>query len=331
MDLSVNYMGLKLKNPLMVSASPLSSVLDNIKTFEKKGVGAVVLRSLFEEEIKAELQEQLDQEDMYFWYPEAAQHIRKLSKNQVTQPYLHLIQKAKKETSIPIIASVNCYSGGDWVKFARNIEDAGADALELNIASHLPYTPSMADVQVEKQIRDIVEKVKHELSIPVAVKIGHFYTNLVRTAKLLEDAGANGLVIFNRFYRPDVDIDTMEVISNNNFSSPKEVTYSLRWVGVLSRHVSCDIAASTGIHDYEGVVKQLLAGASVTQICSVLYLNGFDVIPKILEGLESWMKSKRFDRVSDFRGRITDSQLNSAKFEQIQFIQKTYQEPPVLK
>lgn len=329
MDLSVNYMGLKLRNPLIVSASPLTSIIENIKIFENEGVGAVVLRSLFEEEINEELEEQLGHEDMYFWYPEAAEHIKKLSKNQVTQPYLHLIQRAKKETGIPIIASVNCFSAGNWVKFACNIQDAGADALELNIATHLPYDETLEDNHIEQKIKDIVERVKKEVKIPVAVKIGHFYTNLIRTAGILERAGADGLVIFNRFYRPDIDIDKLEVISDNNLSSPKEITYSLRWVGVLSQHVSCNIAASTGIHNYEGVVKQLLAGATVAQICSVLYRHGFQEISKILNGLEDWMKSKRFESIDDFRGRITDSQLNCAKFEQIQFIQKTHMRPPV--
>lgn len=324
MDLSVNYMGLKLRNPLVVSASPLTSTVENIKICEAQGIGAVVLRSLFEEEILADLEDQLNQEDMYFWYPEAAKHIKKLSKTQVTRPYLQLIEEAKKNSTIPIIASVNCFSAGSWVKFAKNIQNAGADALELNIATHLPHDEKMKEHHLEQTITRIVNNVKKELEIPVAVKIGHFYSNLIGTACALERAGADGLVIFNRFYRPDIDLDSMEVISDNNFSSPKELTYSLRWVGVLSQHVSCHIAASTGIHDYQGVAKQILAGATVAQICSVLYLKGFDEISKILRDLKSWMNSKGFETIADFKGKVTDSKLNSAKFEQLQFIQKTH-------
>ncbi|MEX2602983.1 MAG: dihydroorotate dehydrogenase-like protein, partial [Gracilimonas sp.] len=324
MDLSVKYLGLKLRNPLVVSASPLTSTVENIKACEEEGIGAVVLRSLFEEEINAELEGKLDNEDMYFWYPEAADHIKKLSKKQVTLPYLKLIEKAKQETSIPIIASVNCFSAGSWVKFARNIQKAGADALELNLATHIPHDDKIKEEHLTQTLTAIVKNVKKKLDIPVAVKIGHYYSNIIGTACELERAGADGLVIFNRFYRPDIDIESMEVISDNTLSSPKELTYALRWVGVLSQHVSCDIAASTGIHDYQGVVKQLLAGATVTQICSVLYLKGIKEISQILKDLEVWMDKKRFESVDDFRGKITDSRLNSAKFEQLQFIQKTH-------
>lgn len=328
MDLSVKYLGLDLKNPLVVSASPLSSKLENIKMFEDHGIGAVVLRSLFEEEIYADLEEQLSHEDMYFWYPDAAEHVRKLSKRQVTSPYLRLIEQAKAATDIPIIASVNCITAGSWVKFAKNIQEAGADALELNVSTQIPHDEALKEEHIEKNLKALVKSVKKELDIPVAIKIGHFYSNLIGTGSLLEKAGADGLVVFNRYYRPDIDIEKMEVISDNNLSTPSELTLSLRWVAILSQHLNLDIAASTGIHTYEGVVKQILAGAKVTQICSILYRAGFREISLILEELMEWMDRKRFNSVDEFRGKITDSRLNSIRFEKMQFINKTHTAPP---
>lgn len=324
MDLSVSYMGLKLRNPLVVSASPLTCKLDSIKSCEEHGAGAVVLRSLFEEEIYDEIEGHLEKDDMYFWYPEAADHIKKISKEQATQPYLKLIESAKKETSIPIIASVNCFSSGDWVKFAKNIENAGADALELNVATHLPYDDKMKAGELENLLSSIVKKVKKQINIPVAVKIGHYYTNLISVAHNLENAGADALVVFNRFYRPDIDINNLKVVGDNHLSSPREVTYSLRWVAVMSRHVSCDIAASTGIHEYDGVVKQILAGAAVTQLCSVLYLKGIKHLENIIKDLERWMNDQNFHAIDDFRGKVSDDRLSSVKFEQIQFIEKSH-------
>ncbi len=322
MDLSTRYLGLNLRSPLVVSASPLTNNIENIRMCEEQGAGAVVLRSLFEEQINDELEARLDEEDMYFWYPEAAEHIKRISKKQMIRPYLKLIEKAKKEVTVPIIASVNCYSAGNWTVYSKHIQDAGADALELNVATHLPYEEKMEGLQLEGTILDIIRKVKQQVTIPVSIKIAPYFTNIIGTAKEMERAGADGLVIFNRFYRPDIDIDKLEVISDNYLSTPREMTHALRWIGVLSKHVSCDLAASTGIHDYKGVTKQLLAGAAVTQLCSILYLEGLEYISVIKKDLESWMQKKGFTTVDEFRGKIAGDRINSAKFEQIQFIEK---------
>lgn len=274
MNLSTTYMNLPLASPLVAGASPLTANISHIRRMEEHGAGAVVLRSLFEEQIRDEIDAQLDKEDMYFWYPEAADHIRELSKGQMTKPYLRLIKQAKKEVSLPIIASINCFSAGNWVTFATEIQNAGADGLELNVATHLPYDDSMGSAEIEKRMCDIVEAVVSRLEIPVAVKIGPYYSNLIETARMIEQAGAKAIVLFNRFYRPDIDIETMQVVSDRYLSVPGELTESLRWIGVVSEHVRCDLAASTGIHSHEGVIKQLLAGATVTQLCSVLYQKG---------------------------------------------------------
>lgn len=329
MDLKTRYMGLELNNPLVVSASPLTMDLENLRACEAQGAGAVVLRSLFEEQIVNELEGRMDQEDMYYWYPEAAEQIRKISKGQTLRPYLNYIEKARNELSVPVIASINCFSSGSWTSFAREVEKAGAQALELNVATHLPGEAEGSDrgkggglMEPEENIRAIIAGVKKQVDIPVSVKIGPYHSNLIAAGRGMEEAGADALVIFNRYYRPDIDIEQLEVTSDSYLSAPEELTHSLRWVGVLSRHLGCDIAANTGIHGFEGIVKQLLAGATVTQFCSVLYIQGMGYIATMLEDLKWWMKQKRFASVEDFRGKIVDDKLNSEKFEQIHFIRK---------
>lgn len=323
MELTTRYMGLELRNPLVVSASPLTMDLENVRACEAHGAGAVVLRSLYEEQIVNELEGRLDQEDMYHWYPEAAEHVKKISRTQTLRPYLRYIEKVRDEVSLPVIASINCFTPGSWTSFAEEVQKAGAHALELNVATHLPGAgEEPAELEPEQNVRAIMDEVKKHVDIPVAVKIGPYYTNIVRFAKDMEQTGADALVIFNRYYRPDIDIEQLEVTSENYLSSPGEMSQSLRWVGVLSRQVTCDLAANTGVHDYEGVVKQLLAGATVIQFCSVLYLQGLSYIANVLEDLKWWMKQKRFASVDDFRGMIVDEKINSEKFEQIHFLRK---------
>jgi len=323
MELKTRYMGLELKNPLVVSASPLTMDIENVRACEAHGAGAVVLRSLYEEQIVNELQGRLDEEDMYHWYPEAAEHVKKISKGQTLRPYLSYIEKVRNEVSFPVIASINCFTPGSWTSFAEEVQKAGAHALELNVATHIPGAGVEPVAQEpEQNIQAIIAEVKKRVDIPVAVKIGPYFSNLIGAARAMEQAGADALVIFNRYYRPDIDIEELEVTSENYLSSPGEMSQSLRWVGVLSKYVSCDLAANTGVHDYEGVVKQLLAGATVTQFCSVLYIQGIGYITNMLEDLKWWMKQKRFASVDDFRGMIVDDKINSEKFEQIHFLRR---------
>ncbi len=322
MDLTTKYMGLTLKNPLVVSSSPITMDLENLRACEAHGAGAAVLRSLYEEQISNELEGRLDLDDMYFWYPEAADRVKNISKGQTLRPYLGYIEKAKNEVSIPIIASINCYSPGGWISFAEEVQKAGADGIELNVSTHLLNEDAMEHGYLENTINSIISGVKKQVDIPVSVKIGSYFSNIIGAAKEMEQAGADALVVFNRYYRPDIDIEQLEVTSESYLSAPEELSNSLRWVGVLSKHLKCDLAANTGVHGYEGVVKQLLAGAAVTQFCSVLYIQGLGYIATMLEDLKWWMKQKRFASVDDFRGMITDDKLNSEKFEQIHFIRK---------
>lgn len=324
MDLSTTYLGLPLKNPLVVSSSKLTGNLRNVKECHKAGAGAVVLKSIFEEQIIARVAEKTRKQDFYFWFPEAEEFITNISKGPVLDDYLRLIGDARKETDIPIIASVNCISHSEWVHFASKIEAAGAHALELNIAL-FPNDRHLSSEAIEDEYLTIVSEVKKQVSIPVSVKIGPFFTNMMSMAWRLQEAGADGLVLFNRFYNPDVDISTAKVVTDNVFSSPDEKSLSMRWIALLrSRQFPADLAASTGIHYSIGVVKQLLAGATVTQLCTTLYQNGIPYLADIKQGVIDWMKKNGHKSVNDFRGLVSRHQENSAGFERLQYMKKNF-------
>lgn len=327
MDLTTKYLGLTLKNPVIVSASGLTDHVGKIKKIQEYGAGAVVLKSVFEEQILSDIEAKIEPDSMYFWYPEAAEFVKNISKDQGVAQYIELIKEAKKEVSIPIIASVNCINGKEWVKFARQIEEAGADALELNVSALIPEDPEMDCRLVEGGVTEIVEMVKKNCNIPVAVKLGKSHSNMIKTAYDLTNAGANGLILFNRDFRPDVDIEAESVIADNYTSKPNEIALPLRWIGILSAHqIDCDLAASTGIHDAEGIIKQLLTGANVTQVCSTLYKNGLHYIKDLISGLEDWMKDKQYSSIDQFNGKLARDKANTASFERVQFMKKNMPE-----
>lgn len=325
MDLSTTYMGLNLKNPIIVSSSRLTSNIKNIKKCAKRGAGAIVLKSLFEEQLIPDPDKLLDQDQQYFWFPEAVEFLNTHAREQGLAEYLSLIQKSKKETSIPIIASINCTTPNEWPKFATLLEEAGADGLELNIAV-TPFDEEISSLEVENTYTGIVSEVKKYTSLPVAVKIGPFFTNILGLVKKLETAGADAVVLFNRFYQPDIDIENVKVTRGEILSTPEEITLSLRWVSLLSGKVSCDIAGNTGIHDLEGVIKQMLAGAAATQICSTLYKNGIKYIERLIADLEEWGQKHNYAALSQFQGKLGKDQDKVAAFERIQFMKKTLTE-----
>jgi dihydroorotate dehydrogenase (fumarate) len=314
-------MGLKLKNPIIVSSSKLTGDITNIKKCADVGAGAIVIKSLFEEQLIADSEALMDQDIKYFWFPEAIEHINKHSKDYGLKQVLSLIKEAKAYTDIPIIASINCISANEWPQFSKQLEDAGADAIELNIAI-FPFDKYISCGDIADQYINIVQRVKEYVNIPVAVKMGSYFTNLLQTAHRIDEAGADGLVLFNRYYRPDIDIETETIVRDNILSSPLEVTRPLRWVALLSPQLNCDIAAGTGIHDYSGVVKQLLAGASATQICSTLFNNGISYIDTILFDLQKWMEKHNYKAISEFQGKVANKEGSSQKFERMQFIKK---------
>ncbi|MBG0781889.1 MAG: dihydroorotate dehydrogenase-like protein [Bacteroidales bacterium] len=324
MDLSTKYLGLRLKNPIVVSSSKLTGTLPNIKACAEAGAGAVVLKSLFEEQIIAKTEAGLKRNEMYFWYPEALDYVVKISKGSGVNDYLNLIRDAKAAVDIPIIASINCVSPVEWPVFAKKIEEAGADAIELNIAI-FPFDKKINSQQIEDMYVEILKAVKAQVSIPVSVKMGRYFTNIFAMANRLADEGADGLVLFNRFYNPDVDIANMKVVTDNVFSSPDEKSIPMRWIALLSADgINCDLAASTGIHYSIGVVKQLLAGATVTQLCTTLYQNGIPYISEILNGIQEWMKKNHFKKIDDFRGLVNKKTENTAAFERMQYMRKNF-------
>jgi dihydroorotate dehydrogenase (fumarate) len=319
MDLSTEYLGITLKNPIIVSSSKLTSDISNIKKCADVGAGAIVLKSLFEEQLIADSSTLMDQDIKYFWFPEAIEHINRHSKEYGLKQMLELIREAKAYTDIPIIASINCITSHEWPQFAKTLEEAGADAIELNIGI-FPFDKETPCGEIVTKYIEIVREVMEYVDIPVAVKLGSYFTNLIQMAHDLETAGANGLVLFNRYYRPDIDIDKETLVRDNILSSPVEVTKSLRWVALLSPQLNLSIAAGTGIHDAKGVVKQLLAGASATQICSTLYINGISYIDTILYDLQKWMEKHKYSSISEFKGKVAQLEGNSEKFERMQFL-----------
>jgi dihydroorotate dehydrogenase (fumarate) len=313
-------MGLKLRNPIIAGSSGLTSTLDNIIKLQESGIGAVVLKSLFEEQINHAISKTMSHDENVNAYPEALDYISHYTREQDLERYLSLIRDAKAAVDIPIIASINCVSSSEWVTFARQIQDAGADALELNIFI-LPSDTRRKSDQTEQIYFEIIQSVLKQVSIPVAVKISYFFSGFAHMALQLSWTGISGLVMFNRFFSPDIDIDNYEITATNVFSQPSEIANSLRWVAMLSKRVQCDIAASTGIHDGSAVIKQLLAGAKAVQIASVLYKEGFGKVGEMLDEIDQWMVKQDFSSVSEFTGMLSFREDKSmAAYERVQFM-----------
>jgi len=314
-------MGLKLTSPVIVSSSKLTSTTDGVKACARAGAGAVVLKSLFEEQILAEISSKLQDHEMYFYYPEAMEHVKNISKEHGINEYLKLIE-GSKDFGIPVIASINCISPGEWIKFAESIENAGASAIELNIAL-FPYNSKKSSEEIEKNYVDILKEVKKKISIPVSIKLGNSFTNLNKLTEQLCSEGVNAMVLFNRFFSPDIDVEKMEIVNQNVISAPEEITESLRWIGILSSYLPCNFSATTGIHDARAVLKQLLAGATTTQMCSALVKHGVDYIKIVNADILDWMTRHRYTCIEDFRGKMSRSKHNLAAFERIQYMRKT--------
>ncbi|MCD4736130.1 MAG: dihydroorotate dehydrogenase-like protein [Bacteroidales bacterium] len=319
-DIRTKYMGLDLKNPLIVGSSGLTNSVEKIAVAEKEGAAAVVLKSLFEEQINYFINKSVSQSESIYAYPEAQDYIGNYTKDKSVHDYLELIRNCKSRINIPVFASINCISSSEWTSFAKRIEEAGADALELNIFI-LPSDPKRTGEQNEQIYFDIITSIVKELSIPVAVKISSYFSSLANTALKLSWTGIKGMVLFNRFFSPDIDIDKFEVTATNVFSIPEELALSLRWVAMLSSRLHCDIAASTGVHDGSGLVKQLLAGAKAVQVTSTLYKNGLGTIGEMISFLEKWMEKHNFSNTDSFIGKMSIKEAdNPAAYERVQFM-----------
>ena len=322
MKLETTIMGIKLMNPIIVGSSSLSDSVDNVKKLAQAGAGAVVLKSLYEEEIIANNNNLISENEMYKSYPEAMEYVHTFSGEDGITNYLELIRGCKQQVHIPVIASINCFSLNKWIDFSKEIENAGADGIELNI-SIFPKNEDHKAEKIENEYYRIVKSIKEIIKIPIAVKMSSYFTNIRLVAKRIEESGASALVLFNRYYRPDIDIDYLHMITRDTLSGPGEITLSLRWVGLLSGKLTCDLVGATGIHDASGIIKQILAGAKGAQICSILYENGIDYIQEIISELNAWMNRKGFNSIEDFRGLINKDPHNTLSWERIHFMKKT--------
>lgn len=332
MNLTTNYMGLTLRSPLVPSAAaPLTENIDNVKRMEDAGAGAVVLHSLFEEQIHKERYElhhhltygtdSFAEALTYFPEPEIF-HVG-------TDEYLNHIRKAKEMVNIPIIASLNGATVGGWTEYAQQIEQAGADGLELNIY-YVPTDIEMTGTQVEQNYIDILRTVKSAVNIPVAVKLSPYFSNMANMAKRLEAAGADALVCFNRFYQPDIDIDELEVRPNLILSSPQDMRLPMRWIAILYDRIHLDFAATGGIHKGQDVIKMLMVGAKISQICSVLLRHGIDHIRVIEQELIGWMAEHEYHSIQQMIGSM--SQINcpdESAFERAQYLKSIQTYRPV--
>jgi dihydroorotate dehydrogenase (fumarate) len=335
-NLNTYYLGLKLRNPLIAGSCGLTNSVSNIKELASKGVGAIVIKSLFEEQIhveandvimseKGEIKTFTNASDKLFGkriydYDEAYAYIFDYAKTNTLNKYLAFLKEAKSSVDIPIIASVNCISNQNWHAFAKKIQDTKVDALELNIYI-LPSDLRRSGEDNERIYFDIIREVRNFVDIPIAVKIGYYFSSLAQSVQKLSESGIKGLVLFNRPYNIDFNIDKIELSHGAILSSNDEYAHTLRWISILSGRLICDLSASTGIHDYKAFVKQLLAGATTVQIASALYREGFDVIPEILKNTVEWMKRHKFETVDSFRGKLSQANLeNPAAVERVQFM-----------
>ncbi|MFC1508489.1 dihydroorotate dehydrogenase-like protein [Candidatus Omnitrophota bacterium] len=300
-SLKTHYMGIELNNPLIVSSSGLTGSVKGVRRCADAGAGAVVLKSMFEELIIAH-SEELEHDIIQSEHPEAYEYLRAQIGMQLgPHPYLKFIEDVRTKVSIPVIASVNCITPKWWISYAKDIESSGADALELNI-SHFPLGDKDTSGDIEKRYADIVNDVSSHISIPVAVKLGYYFTSFEHVLNSIVEAGARALVLFNRYYTVDVDIEKKKFVHTMTFSSPEEMSIPLRWTGLLAGKLDCDIAVTTGIHDTESVIKMIMAGASAVQLCSVLYRRGAEYITELIEELDAWLEKESIPSVDDLRG-----------------------------
>ncbi len=323
MDLTTTYLGLKLKNPLVPASSTLTESVDNVKKMEDSGASAVVMYSLFEEQINRETEEidnflsygaDLSAEALsYFPEPETYKNLK-------AEEYLSHLTKLKQAVDIPVIGSLNGVSAGGWLDYARKIETAGADALELNIY-YIPTSPELTSYNLEKMYLDNLLTVKKQLSIPVSVKLSPYFSAFANMAKKLDDTGADGLVLFNRFYQPDIDLEALEVKPNLELSSPAEQRLSLRWLAILRPIVKASLAATTGIHSAEGVLKAIMAGADVTMFVSALIRNGIGHLSTVLTDLTKWMEEHEYESIEQMKGSMSyKSVADPAAYERANYM-----------
>jgi dihydroorotate dehydrogenase (fumarate) len=330
MDLTTTFLGLELHSPLVVSASPLSEEIDNIKKMEEAGASAVVLYSLFEEQLK------IEQRELHHHltegtesYPEAITYFPEPDEFHVgPDGYLNHIRAAKEAVDIPVIASLNGSTIGGWTSFAKQMEDAGADALELNLY-HIPADIHLTGSQVEETYLEVIREVRKTIAIPMTVKLSPFFSNLANMAKRISEAGANGLTLFNRFYQPDIDLEELEVKPNVLLSTPQALRLPLRWIAILYGRVQADFAATSGVHQVADVLKLLMVGANCTMMASALFRHGIDHVKTLEAGLTQWMEEHEYESVRQMQGSMSQQAIDDpSSFERAQYMKAVSTMPP---
>lgn len=326
MNLSTRYLGFTLRTPLVASASPLTEDLGNVKRMEDAGASAIILHSLFEEQLtrdRAELEHHLEHGTESF--AEALTYFPKASDFAVgPEAYLEHIRKAKESTDVPIIASLNGITHGGWTGYAKEMQQAGADAIELNIY-YIAADENQSGAEVEQGYIDILKAVRNQVTIPIAVKISPFFSSLAHFAGRLDEAGANGLVLFNRFYQPDIHLESLEVRPNIILSTPQALRLPMRWIAILYGRVKADLAATSGVHTAEDMLKMLMAGASVTQVCSVLYRHGINHLRVMERDLVQWLQDHEYDSIEQLKGSMSQNHCASpAEFERAQYVKSLH-------
>ena len=322
MDLSTKYLGLQLRTPLVASASPLSQEISGIRSLEDAGASAVVLYSLFEEQLRQEnLELERDLNAGTESFAESLTYFPKSSEFHTgPEGYLDHIRKAKEAVAIPIIASLNGSTLGGWSKYAKQVEQAGADAIECNLY-FIPTNMEILGSEVENTYLDIVREVKTSVHIPVAVKLSPFFSNLSNLAKRLDQMGTNGLVLFNRFYQPDIDLEELEIKPNVLLSSPQELRLPLTWIGILYGRIRASLAATTGVYGHEDVIKLLMVGADVTMLCSALLRHGIGHLGHVEQGVRKWMEEHEYESVQQMQGSMSQLRCpDPGAFERAQYM-----------
>jgi dihydroorotate dehydrogenase (fumarate) len=323
-DLTTSYMGLKLKNPVVPSASPLPAALDNVKRLEDAGAAAITLWSLFEEQVELEA-EALGRtlEAGTYSFAESLTYFPPLKEyRRGPLEYVEHIRKIKQSVGIPVIASLNGTSPGGWTGLARQFEEAGADAVELNVY-YLPTDPALVGHDVEETYVKILSDVKSQVRIPVAIKLGPFFSAMANMATRLDAAGANALVLFNRFYQPNIDIEKLEVAPDLVLSTPAEMRLPLRWVAILYGHIQASLALTTGVHSPEDVIRAVMAGADVANVCSVLLKGGIGKVGELLAGVTHWMEEHEYESIEQMKGSMSQRSCpDPAAFERANYMKE---------
>ncbi|MBN1187390.1 MAG: dihydroorotate dehydrogenase-like protein [Bacteroidales bacterium] len=321
-DLTTKYLGMDLRSPLIIGSSNLPSSVDNIKQMEANGAGAVVLKSLYEEEIlfglNPDAANKLRSNPNYHDLAETVAYVSKYQKEKRLDDYLQFIKNARQKTTIPIISSINCFTDTEWIDFLEKIIDAGANAIELNMF----FNPvSLNEQDYENIIIKILSKAVKRIPIPISVKIGNRFDNLGSSLLKIAEKGIKGVVLFNRAFTPDIDTENFFIAAGNVYSLPADHLIPLRWIALISDKIECSIAAATGIHHSNAIIKQILAGADAVQMVSALYLNGTSYLSRMYEEVEKWMNKKGFNTIEDFKGKMNYTSIpNPTTFERMQFM-----------